>query len=300
MMVFKIIFIGVGFMIFVKNIFGDVFYCEVLKLVYVVLMDIDEIWLEELYIVVWKLMDLVGVFGWIICYINQKVVLQDVDFVVVVFQIGGYEFCIVIDFEVCKCYGLEQMIVDMLGLGGIMCVLWIILYLWWICEDMMEVCLKVIMFNYVNLMVMNIWVMYVCYLYIKQVGLCYLVQGMVEELVCDLNIDFILLCYCCVGINYMVFYFELECKMVDGIYVNFYFELLVVYDVGQVLKFNIYGNECCQNIVCYEMFKKLGYFVIELLEYFVEYMLWFIKLGCEDLIVCYKVLLDEYLKCCVE
>lgn len=164
----------------------------------------------------------------------------------------------------------------------------------------MEVCFDVIMFNYVNLMVMNIWVMYVCYLYIKQVGLCYLVQGMVEELVCDFNIDLVMLCYCCVGINYMVFYLELECKIVDGSYVNFYLELLAVYEVGQVLKLNIYGNICCQNIVCYEMFKKLGYFVMELLEYFVEYILWFIKLGCEDLIECYKVLLDEYLKCCVE
>lgn len=175
MFVLKIIFIGVGLMVFVKNIFGDVFQCLVLKLVYIVLMDIDEIWLEELYIVVCKLMDFVGVNGEISCYCDWKIVLQGVDFVVVVFQIGGYEFCIVIDFVVCKCYGLEQIIVDMLGLGGIMCVLCIILYLWVICDDMSEVCLDVIMFNYVNLMVMNIWVMYVCYLYIKQVGLCYLV-----------------------------------------------------------------------------------------------------------------------------
>lgn len=69
MIVFKIIFIGVGSTIFVKNIFGDVFYREVLKMVYIVLMDIDFICLEESYIVVCKLMDLVGVSGKIICYI---------------------------------------------------------------------------------------------------------------------------------------------------------------------------------------------------------------------------------------
>lgn len=69
MFVFKIIFIGVGSTIFVKNIFGDVFYREALKTAYIVLMDIDFIRLEESYIVVRKLMDLVGVSGKIICYI---------------------------------------------------------------------------------------------------------------------------------------------------------------------------------------------------------------------------------------
>lgn len=98
----------------------------------------------------------------------------------------------------------------------------------------------------------------------------------------------------------MVFYLLLEKKFVDGSYVSIYFDLLQVYVDGWVLKLNLYGNLCCENIVCYEMFKKLGYFVIEFLEYFVEYMLWFIKLGCDDFFVCYKVLLDEYFKCCVE
>lgn len=165
---------------------------------------------------------------------------------------------------------------------------------------MTEVCFDVIMFNYVNLMAMNIWAMYVRYSYIKQVGLCYSVQGTAEELARDFNIDSVTLRYRCVGINYMAFYLELERKIVDGSYVNFYSELLAVYDVGQVSKSNIYGNIRCQNIVRYEMFKKLGYFVTESSEYFVEYISWFIKLGREDLIERYKVSLDEYSKRCVE
>ncbi|VEB51281.1 Alpha-galactosidase [Salmonella enterica subsp. enterica] len=42
---------------------------------------------------------------------------------------------------------------------------------------------------------------------------------------------------------------------------------------------NIHGNERCQNIVRYEMFKKLGYFVTESSEHFAEYTPWFIKPG---------------------
>ena len=36
------------------------------------------------------------------------------------FQIGGYEPCTVIDFEIPKKYGLRQTIADTLGIGGIM------------------------------------------------------------------------------------------------------------------------------------------------------------------------------------
>ena len=35
-------------------------------------------------------------------------------------QVGGYEPCTVIDFEIPKKYGLRQTIADTLGIGGIM------------------------------------------------------------------------------------------------------------------------------------------------------------------------------------
>ncbi|SUG80111.1 Alpha-galactosidase [Salmonella enterica subsp. enterica] len=78
-------------------------------------MDIDETRLEESHIVVRKLMDSAGASGRITCHTHQKAALQDADFVVVAFQIGGYEPCTVTDFEVCKRHGLEQTIADTLG-----------------------------------------------------------------------------------------------------------------------------------------------------------------------------------------
>ena len=44
---------------------------------------------------------------------------------------------------------------------------------------------------------------------------------------------------------------------------NLYPELLAAYESGQAPKPNLHGNTRCQNIVRYEMFKKLGYFVTE-------------------------------------
>lgn len=104
----KITFIGAGSTIFVKNILGDVFHRESLKSAHVALMDIDETRLEESHIVVRKLMDSAGASGRITCHTNQKAALQDADFVVVAFQIGGYEPCTVTDFEVCKRHGWNR------------------------------------------------------------------------------------------------------------------------------------------------------------------------------------------------
>ncbi|WP_445544387.1 family 4 glycosyl hydrolase, partial [Buttiauxella brennerae] len=96
----KITFIGAGSTIFVKNILGDVFHRSALKSAHIALMDIDERRLEESHIVVRKLMDSAGACGKSTCHTDQKSALHGADFVVVAFQIGGYEPCTVTDFAV--------------------------------------------------------------------------------------------------------------------------------------------------------------------------------------------------------
>ena len=296
----KITFIGAGSTIFVKNILGDVFHKPALKGADVALMDIDPVRLEESQIVVSKLMESAGATGNIHCYTDQKEALKGADFVVVAFQIGGYEPCTVIDFDVCKKHGLEQTIADTLGPGGIMRSLRTIPHLWQICEDMTDVCPQATMLNYVNPMAMNTWAMYEKYPHIKQVGLCHSVQGTAEELARDLDIDYSDLRYTCAGINHMAYYLTLEKKTENGEYVSIYPDLLEAYEMGQAPKPNIHGNPRCENIVRYEMFKKLGYFVTESSEHFAEYTPYFIKPNRPDLIERYKVPLDEYPKRCVE
>ena len=252
----KITFIGAGSTIFVKNILGDVFHREALKSAHIALMDNDEKRLEESHIVVRKLMDSAGASGHITCHTNQKGALQGADFVVVAFQIGGYEPCTVTDFEVCKRHGLEQTIADTLGPGGIMRALRTIPHLWQICDDMTEVCPNATMLNYVNPMAMNTWAMYARYPHIKQVGLCHSVQGTAEELAHDLDLDPADLRYRCAGINHMAFYLSLEKKTGDGSYVSIYPDMLQAFAGGRAPEYR--ENSRCQNIVRYEMFKKLG------------------------------------------
>lgn len=296
----KITFIGAGSTIFVKNILGDVFHKPALKNAHIALMDIDGTRLEESYLVVSKLMQSAGATGSISCHLDQREALESADFVVIAFQIGGYEPCTVTDFEVCKRHGLEQTIADTLGPGGIMRSLRTIPHLWKVCEDMSEVCPNATMLNYVNPMAMNTWAMYEKYPNIKQVGLCHSVQGTAEELARDLNLDYKDLRYTCAGINHMAYYLTLEKKTEQGDYVDIYTDLLAAFESGQAPKPGLHHNGRCTNLVRYEMFKKLGYFVTESSEHFSEYTPYFIKPNRPDLIERYKVPLDEYPKRCVE
>lgn len=296
----KIAFIGAGSTIFVKNILGDVFQRPALKAAHIALMDIDPVRLEESHIVVRKLMESTGATGNITCHTGQREALNGADFVVVAFQIGGYQPCTVTDFEICKRHGLEQTIADTLGPGGIMRALRTIPHLWRICEDMTELCPEATLLNYVNPMAMNTWAIYARYPHIKQIGLCHSVQGTAEELARDLDIDPADLRYRCAGINHMAFYLSLEKKTAQGDYTSVYPDLLEAYAQGRAPKASMHGNLRCPNIVRYEMFKKLGHFVTESSEHFAEYTPWFIKPGRQDLIDRYQIPLDEYPKRCVE
>ena len=153
-------------------------------------MDINPQRLEESEIVAGKLVKTLGVKATIETYSNQRKALDGADFVVVAFQIGGYEPCTVTDFEVPKKYGLRQTIADTLGVGGIMRGLRTVPHLWRICEDMLAVCPEAIMLQYVNPMAINTWAIAEKYPTIKQVGLCHSVQGTAMELARDLDIPY--------------------------------------------------------------------------------------------------------------
>ncbi|MFV0431169.1 MAG: alpha-glucosidase/alpha-galactosidase [Alphaproteobacteria bacterium] len=296
----KIAFIGAGSTIFMKNIIGDILHRPALKNAHFAMMDIDETRLSESKIVVEKLIKSMDSQATTSYHLNnQKEALKDVDFVVVAFQIGGYEPCTVTDFEICKKYGLEQTIADTLGVGGIMRALRTIAHLWKICDDMREVCPHATMLNYVNPMAMNTWAMFEKYPDIKQVGLCHSVQGTAHELAHDLDIDAKDLRYKAAGINHMAFYLNFERKTAEGTYENLYPKMLKAYEEGKVPKFRE-SDPRCQNIVRYEMFKHLGYFVTESSEHFAEYTPYFIKPNRPDLLKQYQVPLDEYPKRCVE
>jgi alpha-galactosidase len=293
----KIAFIGAGSTVFMKNIVGDVLQRPTLAGARLRLMDIDEKRLAESAVVANKLIDTLGVAAKVETFTDQRAALDGADFVVVAFQIGGYEPCTVTDFEVPKKYGLRQTIADTLGVGGIMRGLRTVPHLWKICDDMLAVCPDAIMLQYVNPMAINTWAITAKYPAIRQVGLCHSVQGTASELAHDLDIPYDNIRYRAAGINHMAFFLNFEEVMPDGTYRDLYPDLVRAYREGRAPKPG--WNPRCPNKVRYEMLTRLGYFVTESSEHFAEYVPWFIKRDRPDLIEKFGIPLDEYPKRCV-
>lgn len=183
-------------------------------------------------------------------------------------------------------YGLRQTIADTLGIGGIFRALRTIPVMQDIARDMEEVADPRITFlNYVNPMAMNTWAWYRT-TKIPVVGLCHSVQGTSEDLARDIGIPIEEINYTSAGINHMAFFLKFERNGED-----LYPQIRNVLKEGRVPE----GNR-----VRYEMMKRLGYFVTESSEHFVEYTPYFIKAGYPELIERFNVPLREYIRRCDE
>ena len=136
----KLAFIGAGSTIFMRNIVGDMLHFDALKEATISLMDIDERRLAESEIVAKQLVATMRTGAKVETSTNQRLALEDADFVVTAFQIGGYDPCSITDFEIPKTYGLRQTIGDTLGVGGIMRGLRTVPHLWSVAQDMSDVC----------------------------------------------------------------------------------------------------------------------------------------------------------------
>ncbi len=295
----KVAFIGAGSTVFMKNIVGDLLQREALAGTHLALMDIDPARLAESEAVARKLVSTLGVPASVTAHPERREALDGADFVIVAFQIGGYQPCTVTDFEVPKRFGLRQTIADTLGVGGIMRGLRTVPRLWALCEDMIAVCPQATMLQYVNPMAVNCWAVAAKFPGIRQVGLCHSVQGTAMELARDLDIPIQRIRYHCAGINHMAFYLRLEEIMEDGSHRDLYPDLRRGYSEGRIPRPPV-SNPRCPNKVRYEVMTRLGYFVTESSEHFAEYVPWFIKRDRPDLIEEFGIPLDEYPVRCAE
>ncbi len=296
----KIAFIGAGSTIFMKHLIGDVILRNSLSEAHVALMDIDEERLNQSVLLANRMISTLGVGASISSHTNQREALDGADFVIVAFQVGGYEPCTVTDFEIPKQFGLRQTIADTLGIGGIMRGIRTVPHLWSVCEDMMAVCPQATLLQYVNPMAINIAAITRKFPKIKVVGLCHSIQHTIRDLAIDLGINAKNIRYQSAGINHIAFFTKLEEKLEDGTYRDLYPILQQGYADGKIPTQASQFNERCPNLVRYEMMKRTGYFVTESSEHFAEYVPWFIKEGRDDLIRRYGIPLDEYPQRCIE
>ncbi len=279
----QIALIGAGSTVFAKNLLGDILSFPELSSSTIYLHDIDEARLRTSEIVANRLARTLEAQATIIATTDRREALAGADYVITMFQIGGYKPSTVIDFEIPKKYGLRQTIADTLGIGGIMRGLRTIPVLLDLCREMETLCPDAWLLNYVNPMAMNCWAISRA-TSIKTVGLCHSVQGTAEQLARDINVPVDEVNYLCAGINHMAFYLRFERRGED-----LYPLICQVIADGRVPDWNR---------VRYEVLANLGYFVTESSEHFSEYVPWFIKRDRPDLITQYHIPLDEYITRC--
>lgn len=290
----KITFLGAGSTVFARNVLGDCMCTPSLQDAEIALYDIDDKRLKDSEIILNAInKNINSSRAKIKTYLGEeerKDALRDADFVINAIQVGFYDPCTIIDFEIPKKYGLRQTIADTLGIGGIMRGLRTIPVMRDFARDMEEVCPNTLFINYTN--PMSILTGYMQrYTKIRTIGLCHSVQicsqdllkglGMDDEL--EGRVDLI------AGINHMAWLLEIKDK--DGN--DLYPEIRKRATIKN-------SNEKHHDMVRYEYIKHFGYYCTESSEHNAEYNPYFIKSRYPELIESFNIPLDEYPRRCIE
>ncbi len=289
----KVTFMGAGSTVFSKNVLGDTMLCDPFHDVEIALYDIDANRLEESYL--------------LICAMNQSInqgrakvekflgveqrraALKGADFVVNAIQVGLYDPCTIIDFEIPKKYGLRQTIADTLGIGGIFRGMRTIHVLKDFARDMEEVCPNAWFLNYTNPMAILSGYMQ-RYTGVKTVGLCHSVQTCVPRLLTKLEMPYTKhdTIYKIAGINHMAWLLEITDKQGNDLYP----------EIRRLAKLKN-ATEKHKDMVRFDYIEKLGYYCTESSEHNAEYNPFYIKSGRDDLIEKFNIPLDEYPRRCI-
>lgn len=289
----KITFMGAGSTVFARNVLGDCMCTPELCDSEIALYDIDGKRLEDSQIILSAINKNVNEGrAHIQTYLgveNRKEALRGADFVVNAIQVGFYDPCTIIDFEVPKRYGLRQTIADTLGIGGIMRGLRTIPVMADFARDMEEVCPDALFLNYTN--PMGILTGYMLrYTAIRTVGLCHSVQVCSQSLLTKLGMEDKLpgRVETIAGINHMAWLLDIHDRDGNDLYPEIRRRALAMNDEKQH-----------DDMVRFEYIRRLGYYCTESSEHNAEYNAFFIKSRYPELIEKYNIPLDEYPRRCV-
>ena len=281
----KITFLGAGSTVFARNVLGDCLLSDKLNDFEIMLYDIDEERLNSSYIIITALRDKYKPGVVVNKTLDPRVAFTNSTYIINAIQVGGYDPCTIIDFEIPKKYGLRQTIADTLGIGGIFRGLRTIHVMEEYAKIMEEVCPNVLFLNYVN--PMSIITGYMQrYTKIKTVGLCHSVQACVPCLAKNLDMPELNDAkWKIAGINHMAWLLELTDKDGNDLYPAMKKKFNEVQPKGDLVRLDIMN--------------KFGYYNTESSEHTAEYHPYYIKSQYPEFIEKYNIPLDEYPRRCV-
>ena len=288
----KITIMGAGSTVFTKNLLGDVMLTPALRECEIALYDIDGDRLNESKLVVdalnAKYNENRAAVHTYLGVENRKDALRGANFVVDTIQVGLYDPCTILDFEIPKKYGLRQTIADTLGIGGIFRGLRTIHVLRDFAADMEEVCPNAWFLNYTNPMAILSGYMQ-RYTNVKTVGLCHSVQVVAKRCMEHLGMDYSRYGHSLVaGINHMAWLLEIYDKDGNDLYPEIRERVKTVNDTKH------------DDMVRMDYLNNFGYYVTESSEHNAEYNPFYIKAKYPELIEKFNIPLDEYPRRCVK
>jgi alpha-galactosidase len=277
----RIAFIGAGSTMFARLLCCDIYSHPALRGATIVLEDIDEERLETTFRLAEKIVETHELPGRIEKTTSQSEALKGADFVISMIAVGGlgaWE----IDKKIPLGYGVDQIVGDTLGPGGVFRALRHIPPILGIVKEMEELCPDALFLNYANPMASIMWAVNHAST-IHSVGLCHSVQATTKEIAGYIgaaewenypvtnrdwhdfyyrqmpeNVNFFV-----AGINHMAWYLTYE---VDG--QDAYPEIRAAYDNPKAYE---------ADTVRFEILKHFGYFVTESPHHMSEYVPYFRK-----------------------
>jgi len=288
----KITFLGAGSTVFARNVLGDCMSTESLQDCEIALYDIDAQRLKESEGILAAINRGKGGHSKISGFVgfeNLEKALQGAAFVVNAIQVGGYDPCTIIDFEIPKKYGLRQTIADTIGIGGIMRALRTIPVMEQFARAIEKVCPDAWLLNYTNPMSMLSGYMQ-RFTGVKTVGLCHSVQVCSQHLLESLDMrdslegrrELI------AGINHMGWLLDIRDKNNVDLYP----------EIRRRAKAKN-ASEKHYDMVRFDYIDKLGYYCTESSEHNAEYNPFYIKGKYPELIEMFNIPLDEYPRRCI-
>ncbi len=199
----RIVIVGAGGWVFPVELARDILSFGSLANGELVLYDIDAEAAERTARAVRQLIGIGGLATTVQIPATLPEALRGADFVVTVFQVGGVK-AYAHDLQIPREYGIDQIVGDTLGPGGVFRGLRTIEALRVVAETMLGLCPDALLLNYANPMSANIWATDLRG--VRVIGLCHSVQNTAELLAHELGVPLDEVTFDTAGVNHTAWF----------------------------------------------------------------------------------------------
>lgn len=257
----KIAMIGAGSIVFCKTLLMDILATPSLRGSQIALMSRTRPKLERVKRFADRVVSANNLRADIWITLDRREALKDADYVIAMLQIGGVE-AFQKDYEIPLKHGVDQCIGDTLGPGGVFRALRTIPEMVGIAQDMLELCPRAHLLNYVNPMAPVCWALGTVR-GLSFIGLCHGVQTTLDLIARYVEVPKHEIDALVAGINHMAWFLKIQHRGKD-----LYPKFKEVCDRPEY-----YINEK----VRIEVMRHFGYFMTESTGHLSEYVPWFRK-----------------------